>query len=109
MMRKPNRISKWTVSVALVMALIAFVLGSAPFTPAIFLTVIALPLAVACSFFGVWRLSTVSIYWALAAFPASPIFGVDVSPVSLGVAGLTLSAFLYFTYALAKSTSISGS
>ena len=89
------------------MALIAFVLGSAPFTPALVLAVIALPLAVGCSFFGVWRLSAITIYWALAALLAVPMaailpLGVDVSLVFLGVAGLALSAFLYISSTRAK-------
>ena len=102
-MRKANRVSKFTVGVALVMALIAFVLGSAPFTPALVLSVVALPLAIACSFFGVRRLSAITIYWAIAAFLAVPMsrilpFRDDVSLVVLAVAGLALSAFLYISY-----------
>ena len=89
------------------MALIAFVLGSAPFTPALILVIIALPMAVGCSFFGVWRLSAITVYWAIAAFLAVPIagslpIGVDVSLVILGFVGLALSAFLYSNYERAK-------
>ncbi len=106
-MRKANRISKCTIGVALVMTLIAFVLGSAPFTPALVLAVIALPLAIGCSFFGVWRLSVITIYWALAALLAVPMAAilplrVDVSLVFLGVTGLALSAFLYISSTRAK-------
>ncbi len=102
-MRKANRVSKFTVGVALAMALIAFVLGSAPFTPAIVLAFVALPLAIACSFFGVWRLSAITVYWAIAAFLASPVsrilpFRDDVSLVVLAVGGLALSAFLNISY-----------
>ena len=89
------------------MALIAFVLGSAPFTPALILAIIALTMAVGCSFFGVWRLSTITVYWAIAAFLAVPIagslpIGVAVSLVILGFVGLALSAFLYTNYERAK-------
>ena len=86
------------------MAVLAFVLGSAPFTPALALAVIALPVAIGCSFFfGVWRLSTITVYWSLAAFLAVPMsrnmgIRVDFSLVILGVVGLALSAFLYVSY-----------
>jgi len=106
-MRKTNHISKFTVVVALVMAIIAFVLGSAAFTPSLVLAVIALPLAIACSYFGVWRLSTITVYWAIAAFITVPIsrnlhMEVDTSLVILGVAGLMLSTFLYINYERTK-------
>lgn len=106
-MRKANRVSKFTVGVALIMALVAFVLGSAPFTPALVLAIIALPVAIGCSFFGVWRLSVITVYWALAALIAVPIadflpFGVDVSLMFLGIAGLALSALLYTDYERSK-------
>ena len=85
------------------MAVLAFVLGSAPFTPALALAVIALPVAIGCSFFGVWRLSTITVYWSLAAFLAVPMsrntgIRVDFFLAILGVVGLALSAFLYVSY-----------
>ncbi len=89
------------------MALIAFVLGSAPFTPALVLAVIALPLAITCAFFGVRRLSAITIYWATAALLAVPIspllqLEVEVFLSSLGVVGLLFSAFLYYSYTRSK-------
>ena len=102
-MRKASRPAKFTVVVSLVMAVFAFVLGSAPFTPALVLAIISLPLAIGCSFFGVWRLSAIAVYWAIAAFLAIPMsrnLGIreDFSLVILGVVGLALSAFLYVGY-----------
>ena len=98
-----SRPAKFTVIVSLVMAVLAFVLGSAPFTPALALAVIALPVAIGCSFFGVWRLSTITVYWSLAAFLAVPMSrntGIreEFFLVILGVVGLALSAFLYVSY-----------
>jgi len=106
-MRNANRLSKFIVSLALIMALIAFALGSAPFTPALILAIIALPMAIGCAFFGVLRLSIITVYWAIAAFLAVPMagsfpIGVDVSLVILGIVGLSLSAFLYTNYERAK-------
>ena len=102
-MRKASRPAKFAVVVSLVMAVIAFVLGSAPFTPALVLATIALPLAIGCSFFGLWRLATITVYCAIAAFLAVPVsrnLGIqqDFSLVILGVVGLALSAFLYVGY-----------
>ena len=102
-MRKAGRPAKFVVVASLVMAVTAFVLGSAPFTPALVLALIALPLAIGCSFLGVWRLATITVYWAIAAFLAVPMsrnLGIqeDFSLVILGVVGLVLSAFLYVDY-----------
>lgn len=102
-MRKANRLSRFTIIAALIMALIAFVLGSAPFTPAHVLAVIALPLAIVCSFFGVWRLSIITAYWALAAFLTGPAFHiryvrVDIALLIFAAMGIALSVFLYFSY-----------
>ena len=106
-MRNANLISKLTVGLALIMALVAFVLGSAPFTPALVLAVISLPMAIICLFFGVWRLSTIAIYWAIAAILAVPMgeflpFGIDGMLVIFGIAGAVLSAFLYKSFVQTK-------
>jgi len=63
--------------------------------------------AITCSYFGVWRLSTITVYWAIAAFITVPIsrnlhIQVDTSLVILGVAGLMLSTFLYINYERTK-------
>jgi hypothetical protein len=102
-MRKAGPISKSTVSIALVFALIAFVLGSAPFTAALVLAVIAVPIAAVTTFFGTWRLSLITIYWAIATFSAVPISNAlpiytDNALVLLGVGGLALSGALYFNH-----------
>ena len=102
-MRTANRLSKSAAILAMIMALIAFLLGSAPFTPALVLGAAALPLAVACIFFGAWRLSTLAIYWATAAFLAVPLASsmairVDYVLATLGAVGVVLSTVLYGSY-----------
>ena len=107
-MRKPGRIATSSAILAMVMAIIAFVLGSAPFTPAMILAVIALPVAITCLFLGAWRLSVITIYWVLAAFMTMPMaralpFYVDDVLIVLGVGGLALSALIFFGYVRAKT------
>lgn len=107
-MRKANRLTRFTIIAALIMALIAFVLGSAPFTPAIVLAVVALPLAIVCSFFGVWRLSIITAYWAAAAFLTHPVsrtsyIQVDMALLILAVVGIGLSLILYFGYSRSRA------
>jgi len=106
-MRNPGPIAKFAVSTALFFSLTAFVLGSAPFTPALVLAIVAVPVALATSFYGTWRLSAITIYWAIAAFSAVPLSNAlpiytDTALVLLGLAGLLLSGVLYFNYARAK-------
>ena len=91
------------------MALTAFVLGSAPFTPALVLAVLAIPIAFTCVFLGAWRTSAVALYWAVAALLAVPVaralhFRVDLAMSMLGVVGLTLSSILYASYARTRSS-----
>ena len=50
------------------MALLAFMFSFSPFTPAIILAVIAIPLAVASSALGVFRLAITTLYFACAAW-----------------------------------------
>jgi hypothetical protein len=91
-------------SAAVAMAIGAFVLGSAPFTPALVLAVLVVPIACTCIFLGAWRTSAVAIYWAVAALVAVPAarafhFRIDFVLLALGVIGLVLSAILYAAYA----------
>jgi hypothetical protein len=102
-MRKAGPISKSTTGVALVFALIAFVLGSASFTASLALAVIAVPIAVVTTFFGTWRMSLITIYWGIAALSAVPISNAlpiypDDALVLLGVGGLALSGVLCLNY-----------
>lgn len=89
--------------IALALALISFVLGAAPFTPATFLSVVALPLTVFSYFLGAWRLAMLTIYWIAASFLVAPVsetlqFRVDFLLVILGIGGLVLTAISYVTY-----------
>lgn len=91
------------------MAVLAFLLGSASFTPALFLTVIAIPSAVVCLSFGVWRTSALAIYWGIAAIAAVPlsrtlVFRLDFVLLSLGILGLALTSALYSGYLRRKPT-----
>ena len=93
---------------ALALAVIAFVLGSAPFTPAMILAVIAMPIAIASLCLGARRVSFIAIYWAIAAFLAVPLahnlpIDVDDALILLGVGGLLLSAISYINYARANT------
>ena len=72
-MRKAGPISKSATYVALVLSLIAFIVGSGPFSPGLVLALVALPIAAITSFFGPWRLSLATIYWACASISAVPI------------------------------------
>lgn len=102
-MSRKRTISKVSGSVALVLSMIAFVLGIAPLTPAIFLTVITLPLAVLSYILGTRRLALLTTYWIAASFLTVPVsqalqFQIDYLLVFLGIGGLALTAILYFKY-----------
>jgi hypothetical protein len=95
--------------IALALSLISFVLGTAPFTPATFLSVVALPLAVFSYFLGARRLAMLTIYWITASFLVVPVsetlqFRVDFLLVILGIGGLVLTAILYVTHRSTIST-----
>jgi len=99
-MQKTSRPAKLPAIVSLGMAVLAFTLGSAALTPAFALAAIALPIAIGCLFFRVWRLSAMTVYWSLASFLAVPFsrytgIGVDFSLAILGALGLALAAFLH--------------
>jgi hypothetical protein len=111
-MRVMYKKSRWPIyasSAALAMALVAFTLGSAPFTPALILAVPAIPIAITCVFLGAWRTSAVGFYWAIASLLAVPVSGafhirVDLALLVLGAVGLVLTAILYATYARTRSS-----
>ena len=98
-----SRISNSFAGIALALTMIAFVLGTAPFTPAMILAVIAIPIVITSLLLGAWRISLLAIYWAVAAFLTNPLaqklsIGVDHVLIILGVGGLALSALCYFSY-----------
>ena len=95
---------------ALVLSVAAFILGTAPFTPAMFFSVIALPLAVLSYFLGARRVALLAGYWITASFlivPVSRLFQIriDYLLVLLGVSGLVLTAILFVAYNRTNSVS----
>jgi hypothetical protein len=106
-MRNPGRVSQYFSIISLVMAIIAFILGSAPFTPALILVAIAFPMALVTSFLGNWRVSIIAMYYSLAAIGAIPIaqssgLRIDYILAIFGAIGLILGSTLYFIYARSK-------
>jgi hypothetical protein len=107
-MHNAGSISRWTASTALACALIAFVLGSAPLSATLVLAIIAVPIAIVTAFFGTWRLSLITIYWAIAAFSSVPMSNflpvhTDTALVLLALGGLALTGSLYLTYLRAQA------
>ena len=100
--------TKLLASAALLMALTAFIFGSAPFTPAMALAVVAIPIAAATFFLGMPSLSVTTMYWAVAAFSSVPLskwlqIRVDYMLLILAGAGVAVSSILYLLYARKKS------
>ena len=107
-MRVAEGITKSVASFALVMALVAFVLGSAPFTPALALAAVAIPIALSTLLLGMRRLSIVTIYWALAAFLSVPLsrwllVRLDYMLVILAAVGIALSSMFLLQYVRTNS------
>lgn len=102
-MANPRRAASVFGLISLVMALLAFLLGSAPFTPALGLTIVAVPLAVVSGFYGAWRIGVVSIYFSCAAW--LPLLAVrsinirlDYMLAALGMIGLGIAGALLYEY-----------
>ena len=98
---RPRRLIPGALSLSL--ALIAFVLGSAPFTPALALLLLALPLALLSGFMGAWRLAVVSVYFSVAIcfvvfLVGQPPFRVDHFLLLLGIVGIVLGGTLLYFY-----------
>ena len=107
-MHNAGSISRWTVSTALAFALVAFVLGSAPLSATLVLAIIAVPIAIVTAFLGTWRLSLITIYWAIAALASVPLSNslpvqTDTALVLLALGGLVLTGTLYLTYLRAQT------
>ena len=98
-----NLVAKIAVGTALVMAVISFVLGWAPFHPALLLSYLAIPIAMVSALFGVWRMSVLALYWSVAALftvPVSrvtPLMTTDVLIFSATI-GAMLTLFLVVSY-----------
>lgn len=85
---------------AILLALVAFVLGAAPFTPALALVFAAVPLALVSAFFGSWRLAAIAVYFSVAAAASVPLarelsLRIDYLLLLLGFLGALLCAVLY--------------
>jgi hypothetical protein len=107
-MASAGTLTKFLASAALLMALTAFILGSAPFTPAMALAVIAIPIAAATFFLGMPSLSVTTIYWAVAALSSGPLSGwlqirVDYMLLIQTGVGVAVSSILYLIHVRKKS------
>ncbi|QFT54991.1 hypothetical protein [Microbulbifer sp. THAF38] len=96
-------------SIALALAILAFILGSAPFTPALALLFIAAPLALIAILLRASRLAIVTLYFSLVAWNVVPLarvlaIRIDHLLVIMGLFGFLLSAILFFSYLRANST-----
>jgi hypothetical protein len=99
-MRRKGFSPKALGGVALALSMMAFVLGTAPFTPAMALSVIALPLAVLSYYLGARNLAFLTFYWITASFLIIPLsrtmhFRIDYLLVLFGLGGLVLTVVLY--------------
>lgn len=102
-MRVTERTRMSLASLALVMALLAFALGTAPFTPALVLAALAIPLASLTFALGARRLSIVALYWAIAAILSLPLsrllsVRIDNILVMITVIGIGVSSALLVNY-----------
>ena len=88
----PGKLSSTLGLLANFLALVAFTLGAAPFTPAMVLVFGALPLALAAGFLGSWRLAIIALYFSSSAWFAVPVarelsIRVDYILIAMGVLG----------------------
>ncbi len=99
--QRPRRLIPGALSLTL--ALVAFILGSAPFTPALALLLLALPLAILSVFMGAWRLTLVSVYFSVAIcavifLAGQTPFRIDHLLLLLGIVGIVLGGTLLYFY-----------
>lgn len=93
---------------ALLLSLIAYILGSAPFTPAILLTYVSVPAAFLAYLMGVSRLPILAVYFGALAWSVVPLS--DALPIRLDyllilcfVLGCIFAVFLYANYRRVRS------
>jgi len=89
--------------IATTMALLSFILGSAPFTPAMLLVFPAVLLATVAALFGSWRLDVITVYFSTASWFVVPMvdelaFRIDYLLLLLGAFGAAMGAALFYGY-----------
>ncbi len=90
-------------SITLIVSIAAFVVGSGPFSQALLMAALAIPLALVVFFLGASRLALATCYWAVTAFlpialNRSMHLRVDYVLALLGIVGLMVTSGLYFQY-----------
>ena len=97
-------------SVALVLAVLAYVPSFAPFTPAVLVCFLTLPLALVFAW-ATPRLAVAAVYWSVATLVVSPMFfNVPgwLALLGMPLGGLALGAALFAHYRRARSIERSG-
>ena len=101
----PNRkrlIGEIIGSIAALLAFVSIFFSAAPFTPAVVINFITIPIGVTAIFFQAWRNGSLAIYWALSAFLVFPtvLRSVQFECVLIAVliVGLALCLFLLHNY-----------
>ena len=102
-MPKYRRISSILGSISAALALTSFILGSAPFTPALVLVFLAVPLALVSGLLGAWRLAAITVYFSIAAWIVVPIsrelsFRIDYLLALTALLGAVIGGILYYGY-----------
>ena len=102
-----NRASVWIAAIALILSIVAFVLGSAPFTAAVVLTYLSIPLALLAFILGAWRIPVLAAYFGAMAWLTVPVaksLSVYVSQMLIlsAVFGCVLGVVLYANYFRSK-------
>ena len=100
---RESRSAVWVGILALVLSLVAFALGSAPFTPSLVLTFLSIPLAFVAYLLGGWRLPALAIYFGVMAWLVVPIssllpVAVDHLLIFSTVLGCILGCLLYNSF-----------
>tara|TARA_R110002124_G_scaffold285073_1_gene463162 strand:- start:967 stop:1293 length:327 start_codon:yes stop_codon:yes gene_type:complete len=93
----------WLGGVALVFSIIAYVLGSAAFHPAMVLTYASAPIAFLAYLFGASRLPILAVYFSVMAWFVVPLskalpVRIDYLLALCFVSGCILGVFLYANY-----------
>jgi uncharacterized membrane protein len=98
-----NKTATFLGSLTLIVSIAAFVTGSGPFSQALVMAALAIPLAVVVFLLGASRLALATLYWAVTAFlpitlNRSMHLSVDHLLLLLGVVGILATSGLYFHY-----------